>query len=274
MGKMILCRGKQTDNPLVIEGTGVRLYTAEELCYYIYNNIYLIGQDLIDDRLIEFLAQTGEGELSERVRALHEKRAGLAEIIVTILKSVDYYSVSDIEKIREILNTLGRKNVCERLKLRGDSFLSNDCFFSAVRCYESIIHEYKGNGLSGADYAKVYHNLGTAYARMFLYKKAARYYDEAYRMGQHEESLKSSIAAKMMAEKNSGPVNVDASDEECVISREIETLMDNARYCEEYRQIETLDELKQQGQIQEFNSEIDSMLEKWKKDYLKYSKII
>ena len=63
MGKMILCRGRQTDRPLIIEGTGIRLYTAEELCYYIYNNIYLIGQEFVNGRLVEFLAQTGENEL-------------------------------------------------------------------------------------------------------------------------------------------------------------------------------------------------------------------
>ena len=101
------------------------------------------------------------------MRSLYEKKAGLAEILVTILKTVDYYSVSDIEKIRETLNTLGRQNVCERLKSRGDGYLANECFFSAVKCYESIINDYKGSGLSGSEYSKVYHNLGTAYARMF-----------------------------------------------------------------------------------------------------------
>lgn len=272
MGKMILCRGRQTDKPLVIEGTGMRLYTAEELCYYIYNNIYLIGQDFINGRLIEFLRQTGEEELSERMRSLSEKKAGLAEMLVTILKTVDYYSVSDIEKLRETLNTLGRQNVCERLKSRGDGYLANECFFSAVKCYESIISEYKGNGLSGSEYAKVYHNLGTAYARMFMYKKAVKYYDEAYAIGQHEESRKCSIAAGMLADRNSGPVNVDATEDEYVINREIETLMDNARYSDEYRQIEQIEALKQQGMMKEFNDAIDSELVKWKNDYMKYSK--
>lgn len=272
MGKMILCRGRQTDKPLVIEGTGMRLYTAEELCYYIYNNIYLIGQDFINGRLIEFLRQTGEEELSERIRSLSEKKAGLAEMLVTILKTVDYYSVSDIEKLRETLNTLGRQNVCERLKARGDGYLANECFFSAVKCYESIINEYKGNGLSGSEYAKVYHNLGTAYARMFMYKIAAKYYDEAYKIGQHEESRKCCIAAGILADRNSEPVNVDATEDEYVINREIETLMDNARYSDEYRQIEQIEALKQQGMMKEFNDAIDSELIKWKNDYMKYSK--
>lgn len=75
-----------------------------------------------------------------------------------------------------------------RLKARGDGYLNAGYYFAAVRCYESIIKDYKGKDLLAADYAKVYHNLGTAYARMFMYDKAVIYYDEAYRTGQHEES--------------------------------------------------------------------------------------
>ena len=45
MGKIILCRGQRTDKPYVTPQTDIKLYSAEELCYYIYNNIYLIGQN-------------------------------------------------------------------------------------------------------------------------------------------------------------------------------------------------------------------------------------
>ena len=75
----------------------------------------------------------------------------------------------------------------------------------------------------------------------------------------------------MLAGRNSGPVNVDATEDEYVINREIETLMDNARYSDEYRQIEQIEALKQQGMMKEFNA-IDSELVKWKNDYMKYSK--
>ncbi|MDD6334525.1 MAG: tetratricopeptide repeat protein [Clostridia bacterium] len=272
MGKMILCRGRQTDRPLIIEGTGIRLYTAEELCYYIYNNIYLIGQEFVNGRLVEFLAQTGENELSERVRNLIDRKAGLAEILVTILKTVDYYSVTEIEQIREILNTLGKQNVCERLKARGDGYLHNDCYFSALKCYEKVINDYKGNGLSGSDYAKVYHNLGVSYARMFLYGKAAEYFDEAYRIGQHEYSLKCAVAARIMEKKDRAPVNVDATEEEYVVGRELETLMDNARYSDEYRELENMDRMKSEGRLNEYNAAVNEKLTEWKKEYMKYCK--
>ena len=52
MSAMILCRGKVADNPLYIMQSGIRLYTEEELCYYIYNNIYILTNDFINDELI------------------------------------------------------------------------------------------------------------------------------------------------------------------------------------------------------------------------------
>ena len=104
-----------------------------------------------------------------------------------------------------------------------------------------------------ADYAKVYHNLGTAYARMFMYDKAVIYYDEAYRTGQHEESKKCSIAALIMAKKDKEPVNVDADEDEYVVQKELETLMDNARYSDEYRELEDIARLKADGNLAQYN---------------------
>ena len=270
MGKIILCRGQRTDKPYVTPQTDIKLYSAEELCYYIYNNIYLIGQDLIDDNLIEFLQAVGESELAARVKKLKESGASLAQILVTILKSIDYYSVAEIEQLKEILNTLGKQSVCERLKARGDGYLNAKFYFAAISCYESIIKDYKGKDLLAADYAKVYHNLGTAYARMFMYEKAVEYYDEAYRLGQHEESKKCSIAASIMAKKDKEPVNVDVQEDEYVVQRELETLMDNARYSDEYRELEDIDRLKGDGNLTQFNQAIDAKLTSWVANLKRY----
>ena len=142
MSGMILCRSKEADTPLYLSDTGVKIYSLEELCYYIYNNIYIIGTEFINDRLLEFIEfETKEKPLADMLSQMMERHAGLAEMVVAILKYVDYYSISEIEAIKGILNTLGTKNVFERLKLRADRFLENKCYYSAIKNYLMITKE-------------------------------------------------------------------------------------------------------------------------------------
>ena len=155
MSTMILCRDKLAVNPLYISCSDVRLYSNEELCYYIYNNIYIITNDFISDELIHFLRyETKDMALADRVEQMKKSDAGLAAILVTILKSVDYYSISQIDKISEILSTLDSQNVYERLRSRADTYLDRKRYFKAIDCYKQIIKEYK-NDAPGAFTARI-----------------------------------------------------------------------------------------------------------------------
>lgn len=269
---MILCRTKKAQSPLVLGQTGIKIYTLEELCYYIYNNIYLIGKEFINEGLIAFIAnETKEPALADRLQYLMTNQAGLAEMLVTILKYVDYYAIGEIEEIREILKTLNSQNVQERIKSRGDSYLKNQNFYRAIECYQQIIREKTDPTLSGLFYAAVNHNLGVAFGRMFLYKEAAEAFQAAYKIGQHEESYKCYMAAlRLMAGENIIE-NEDASEEEYVLKREIETLMDNARYSDEYRLLSEIEDLKEKGRLSEYYSALDDIMKRWRKDYMKYT---
>ena len=274
MGTMILCRGREAKRPFRVEGTQIRIFSAEELCYYIYNNIYLISNDFVNDKLIAFLAEEVlETALAERLNSLKKKNAGLAEMIVTILKTIDYYSIGEIEEIREILNTLNNQNVYERLKSRGDSYLFSKCFFNAIKCYERIIDECKAGEISAGVYAKVWHNMGVCYARMFMYEEAHNAFMQSYKHGQFEETRKCLMAAELMLKRSEGPENDDSTEEEYVLKREIETLMDNARYSEKYRELEDIEALKTKGEVVKYNEAIDNTLSLWKNNYLNYSKL-
>ena len=262
MSGLILCRTKEAKNPYYISNLDLHIYSLEELCYYIYNNIYLIGIDLVNVKLIEFIREdVEETTLADRLQFLLDRKAGLGEMVLTILKYVDYYTPAEIEKIRGILETLNTQNVYERLKARADSFMKNECFYSAIRNYSNIIDGPRDNTLPGLFYANVWHNMGVAFARLFLFEQAGKCFDTAYQLSQYEDSAKCSAAAAMLARncENGGSYDVEfldkQSEEEYVLCREVETLMDNAVYSEAYQKLTTT----------------QKQLDQWKNEYGRYT---
>ena len=55
MGGLILCRSEEAQKPYYMDTPGIYVYSLEELCYAIYNNIYLLNSDFADEKLIDFL---------------------------------------------------------------------------------------------------------------------------------------------------------------------------------------------------------------------------
>lgn len=50
MGGLILCR-KKAEVPLYIELSNINIYSMEELCYYLYHNIYAINKSFFNEAL-------------------------------------------------------------------------------------------------------------------------------------------------------------------------------------------------------------------------------
>ena len=55
MSGIIICKTKTADNPYTFLNTKITIYSYEELCYYIFNNMVLIGKDDLADRLSTLL---------------------------------------------------------------------------------------------------------------------------------------------------------------------------------------------------------------------------
>ena len=51
MGSLILCHKKRAKRPFEISRVHMRIYTIEELCYYICNNLYLIDYTIVNELL-------------------------------------------------------------------------------------------------------------------------------------------------------------------------------------------------------------------------------
>lgn len=48
MGKLILCSSVIAKNPYCFPMTKTKVYSIEEVCYYIRNNIYMMQEEVFD----------------------------------------------------------------------------------------------------------------------------------------------------------------------------------------------------------------------------------
>lgn len=249
----------------------INIYSLEELCYYIFNNIYLIGTDLVDEGLIKYISEDlGEKELAGQLRFLVSQKAGLSELVITILRYVDYYSAEEIQGLRNTIDKLDTQNAMQRLKLRADNFLNNKRYESAIHNYGLIVYTKKDSSLTDEFYGDVWHNMGVANSKLFSFGEAKECFCHAYELNKNEESYKAAKTAEFM---QNGYDDTEEYDEMMyIISKEIETLMDNAPLSMEYSEIKNALSHKKAGNIKECYDILDGLVIKWKSEYRNYIK--
>lgn len=172
----------------------MRIYTIEELCYYICNNLYLIDYTIMNTQLCDWLEQELElGGLAERLRSEITQNCSVEQFVLTILKDSTIYAQADINKIQSLLERLQNQNEVEREKFKADNLLKSGEYASAILVYQSIVNKEWDDSLEKLFYGRVYACLGTAYGKLFLYEEAAKMYEEAYRICEEPQMLKAYI---------------------------------------------------------------------------------
>lgn len=211
MSGIILCRSEYSKVPYYIEGADINVYSIEEISYFLYHDIYLVGADFFCEDLFVFIEKNiKEPELAQRLRTLKERRAELSELVLTVLGYVDFYSEKEISQIRELLERLDTQNPLERLKARADSYLQNGRYVRALSCYENILSAGTDKEQDRIFIGNVWHNMGTAYAKMFSFDAAQSCFDAAYKMNENEQSKDSALKARELLEKEPEEKDGDA----------------------------------------------------------------
>ena len=59
---LILCDGRLAEKPYKMPVTRQNIYSLEELCYYIYHNIYTITEEFFQESLADWLRASGSGQ--------------------------------------------------------------------------------------------------------------------------------------------------------------------------------------------------------------------
>ena len=97
MGKLIECCGKIADKPYHFRLTDTNVYSIEEVCYYIYNNIYIIREQIFDKDFSMWLRnELGMTVVADKIDSMRFDKRKLKDIVVTICCSCDYYDEEQI----------------------------------------------------------------------------------------------------------------------------------------------------------------------------------
>ena len=273
MSSLILCNTVKAENPFYFELTGTNIYTIEELCYYIYNNIYIITEEIFDDDLVFWLREELEmAELSEKISDMLLHKNSLKDIVVTIFCSADYYIEKEIKALIEIMDSLEGMPILLRRMMKADNFMKYKNFSLAMKEYESILKSPKINELDSKDQGNIIHNLGIVRMNVSSFSAAAECFKDAYAKNDNKESLIHYLCAlkldKRDEEYEDALLNYNVKNDTIIdIEERFLRLGREAKSSPKYIMVDRLINLKHEGRVNEYYEAIDKMIGDWKLDY-------
>lgn len=273
MSNLMLCHEQSAERPYNVVGLGINIYSAEELCYLIAQNAHTLDQDFMDERLCEFLdKQLKLSSLAGKLREILHSKGSLSDFVMIILNGIDYCDEDEIRNIKQILVESAGLSPARKHKSRGDNLLKARKFARAIDEYIGTLEKIDMDA-EPILYAAVLHNMGTTYAKLLLYEKAAECYMEAYKLNMDDESLiLHLVCCSLYMDKE----KYDRMLIRCGYSERImetvdallKTRDDYGRTSNRYaRQLEALKELKESGKIGQYYDAVDATLDSWKREY-------
>ena len=178
-----LCLLGQAKKPYFIENIRTNIYSLEELCFYLYNNVCLIDDSIINEGLCDWLRdELGLARLYRQLYEQLEKKDSVAFFVSAIFREAGYLTSQEMREYQEKLTRLEVQSEDMKQKLRGDYLVKEKMFARAVWEYRQILKRRNPGKLGIQFYAGVWNNLGAAHAGLFQFKEAADCFYESYNM--------------------------------------------------------------------------------------------
>lgn len=191
-----LCLRRQAEKPYYIENIRTGIYSLEELCFYLYHNICLIDDTIMNEGLCDWIRdELGLARLYRQLYAQLEKKDGAVFFIMPIFREAGYLSQQEMREYQERLAKLEVQSEDMKQKLRGDYLVKEKMFARAIREYDQILSHRNPGKLGTQFYAAIWNNLGCAYAGLFQFEQAAQCYQESYSLMKTKETFRKYVSA-------------------------------------------------------------------------------
>lgn len=272
MSNVMACVGKYAKNPYYFKKFSVRIWSIEELCYFFVSNPFILDGEILDKGLADWIEQECElKELSHMLYSLFHKANAVKLFVMTILEYVNYCTPQEQEQLEQILQENVGLNAYVKQKNKADYLAESGKYTLAMQAYDAILLELPES--ENSIRASIFHNKGVTCARLFMYEKAAGYFEAAYELSGQPDSLRQMLIAKRqhLSEKEYIAL-VGTRPEYYQASMKVEQLYKQVREqfeaTQESRMLFTLRVYREDGNTTMYYEDINQQIERLKKEYM------
>lgn len=196
MSGYILCQTKKAQHPYFIENISMNIYSIEELCYYLYHNLYLADHTVFNEELCNWLRDELElVHLAAKLKQNLERNVSVEDMIYPVFKEINYLTYEEMKGFNSRIVTYGKEKAAVRQKRKGDALTENGMYVNAIRVYQKLLEREDLSEQRKGFAASVRYNLGCAYSYLFQMEKALEYFEKAYEAGHERKRLKTYLLA-------------------------------------------------------------------------------
>ena len=200
MGGYILCHEKRAETPYYIEAAGIKIWTIEELCYFICQYVWLLDGSFVSEGLCDWIdRELKMPKLAKLLYAEYYHGRSLKSFIEIVLNKTGYCSKQEINQLTRLLDSMEHVTEMERLKQKGDYLLKDHKFRRAIGMYNKILTMRRNRELLPDFYGRVWNNKGMAYASLFLFNEAAACMKRAWKETGTKEAQEAYLGALYLA---------------------------------------------------------------------------
>lgn len=271
MSGLFLC-GKRTTNPYIIKEAGINIYTIEELCYYLYNNTYMVGSEFFCYELVRFIeAELELPSLAQRLKYGIDHKSDLTTMVLEVLSSNGYYSPEERQNIEKTLTALGSKSKAERMKAMADMLLDRKRYVSASNAYKDILNS-KDEVYETSFIAGIWNNIGVIYTKQFLFEDAVACFRTACDIKRQEEYFDNLVCAAIFSRNDGLIEDITAQYQigEGMMEHYIKAIESNRKLLVRSKEFTELkDRLLYDGskELAAYKKDIQKVLDMWKEEY-------
>ncbi|MCI6857989.1 MAG: hypothetical protein MR867_01660 [Eubacterium sp.] len=187
MRESLICIGKTTKNGYCFEDTGIRVFSYEELCFYLSQHMICYLSTLPGEDLLIFLREElGLSKLSRQLYKLLDPEKDQMKYFAALFREGNYFTEEEIRDILDHYRELKNEPVFRQEKKKGDLYVKCGRAQKALGCYRKALKQPK---LPEEEKGALYHNQGIAWMKLFRFTDARLSFLKAYRYTGDEKSL-------------------------------------------------------------------------------------